>query len=392
MGRSSHPRLRWNRHEVAGAFGDIGTDLPLLVALVTTCDLNAASVAVVFGLLQIVTGWVYGLPMPVQPLKAMAVLMLTGGFSPGTLAAGGIVVGAAMLLLALTGSLDLLARWVPKAVIRGLQLGLGASLAMLALRQYTGGSAQGSLALGLAFLALLVLGRQRRFPPALAVVSLGVVAGAYLLAREEGGLSFSLGWYLPQFVLPSREEFLQGALVLALPQLALSLGNSVLATSQATEDLFPGRGVSVRRIGVSYGLMNLVGPWFGGVPVCHGCGGLVGFYGFGARSGAAPVLYGAFYLIVGLSLGPGFSKLAQVFPLPLLGAVLLFEALGLMTLARDVAKNRDDFWVTLAVAAAVLSFRNGYLVGLAGGVLVVALLQRGWARVSVSAPDGASGS
>jgi MFS superfamily sulfate permease-like transporter len=389
VGFRAHHKFLWNRHEVAGAFGDIGTDLPLLVALVTTCDLDPASVAVVFGLLQIATGWSYGLPMPVQPLKAMAVLMLTGGFSPGILAAGGIVVGAVMLLLALTGFLSVLGRWVPKAVVRGLQLGLGASLAMLSFKQYTWGSFEGTLALGVVFLGLLVLGRQRHVPPALGVVGLGVLVGVFLLARK-GELDFSPGFYLPQWVFPSPEEFRQGALLLALPQIALSLGNSILATSQATEDLFPGRGVSPRRLGITYGLMNLLGPWLGGVPVCHGCGGLVGFYGFGARSGAAPVLYGAFYLGIGLFFAPSFGQLIEVFPLPLLGAVLLFEALGLMMLSRDVAKNREDFWVSLAVAVAALSLPNGYLVGLVGGILLAALLRCGWARLPGFGADGFS--
>ena len=67
------PRLRFDHHEVAGAFGDIGTDLPLLVGLIAFCGLDAASVCIVFGVLQVATGFIYGIPMPVQPLKAMAI-------------------------------------------------------------------------------------------------------------------------------------------------------------------------------------------------------------------------------------------------------------------------------------------------------------------------------
>ncbi len=78
------PWLRFDRHELGGAFGDIGTDLPLLIALVASSDLNAASVCWLFGLMQIATGLAYGIPMPVQPLKAMATIMLTGSLAPAT--------------------------------------------------------------------------------------------------------------------------------------------------------------------------------------------------------------------------------------------------------------------------------------------------------------------
>jgi len=100
------PRLRFDRHELAGAFGDIGTDLPLLLALIATCKLDAASVCIMFGLLQIATGILYGIPMPVQPLKAMAAIMLAQRLSPGTLAGGGLVIGVSMLFLAASGLLD----------------------------------------------------------------------------------------------------------------------------------------------------------------------------------------------------------------------------------------------------------------------------------------------
>ncbi|MEQ1730374.1 MAG: putative sulfate/molybdate transporter, partial [Vicinamibacterales bacterium] len=135
---SPFPRLRFDRHEFAGAFGDIGTDLPLLIALIATCGLDAASVCIMFGVLQIATGVLYGIPMPVQPLKAMAAIMLAQKLSAGTLAGGGLVIGVAMLFLAVTGLLDWLVRVVPKEVVRGIQLGLGITLATLALKYASG--------------------------------------------------------------------------------------------------------------------------------------------------------------------------------------------------------------------------------------------------------------
>jgi MFS superfamily sulfate permease-like transporter len=270
---------------------------------------------------------------------------------------------------------------VPKEVVRGIQLGLGITLATLALRDYTGADGLGGYLLAALCVALLLLlPGQRRVPAPLVVMALGVAyAGVLHLDREV--LSGIVGLRLPVFHAPTRSDLLQGALLLALPQIPLSLGNSVIATSQTTADLFPGRGVPVRKIGFTYGLMNLVAPWFGGVPVCHGCGGLVGFYGFGARTGGAPVIYGALYLLLGLFFAPGFARVVHVFPMPVLGVVLLFEAVALMSLVRDVAGEKRTLWVALLVAAAVVGLPYGYGVGLVVGTLVSLGLARGWVAV-----------
>ena len=386
--RSRLPRLRFDRHELAGAFGDIGTDLPLLIALIATCGLDAASVCIVFGLLQIATGVLYGIPMPVQPLKAMAAIMLAQRLSPGTLAGGGLVIGVAMLVLAVTGLLDWLARVVPKEVVRGIQLGLGITLATLALKEYA--SADGLIGFLLAAVCvvlLLVLPGQRKVPAPLVVMGLGVLY-ASVLHLDRAVLAGAIGFRLPIFHAPTRTDLLQGALLLALPQIPLSLGNSVIATSQTTRDLFPDRPVPVRQIGITYGLMNLLAPWFGGVPVCHGCGGLVGFHGFGARTGGAPVFYGALYLLLGLFFAPGFARIVHVFPMPVLGVVLLFEAVALMALVRDVAAEKRTLWVALVVAAVVVGVPYGYLVGLVAGTLIAWAMRRGWVKLPALAALG----
>ncbi|MDX2055055.1 MAG: putative sulfate/molybdate transporter [Polyangiaceae bacterium] len=376
----STPRLRFDRHELAGAFGDIGTDLPLLVALIATCGLDAASVCIMFGVLQIATGLLYGIPMPVQPLKAMAAIMLAQRLSPGTFAGGGLVIGVAMLVFAVTGVLDWLVRVVPKEVVRGIQLGLGITLATLALKDYASADGLwGYILAGVSLVLLLLLRGQRRVPAPLIVMGLGLLY-AGLVHLNGAALAAAIGFRLPAFHAPTSHELLQGALLLALPQLPLSLGNSVIATSQTTSDLFPNRAVPVRKIGFTYGLMNLIAPWFGGVPVCHGCGGLVGFHGFGARTGGAPVIYGSMYLLLGLFFAPGFAHVVQVFPMPVLGVVLFFEAVALMTLVRDVATDRSALWVALLVAAAVVGLPYGYLVGLVAGTLVALGVRRGWVK------------
>lgn len=378
------PRIRFDRHELAGAFGDIGTDLPLLVGLIATCGLDAASVLALFGTMQVLTGLVYGLPMPVQPLKAMAVIMLSQKLSPELLYGGGLAIGVAMLLLTLSGGLDWLAKVVPLCVVRGIQVGLGVSLCSLALKEYVQSSGTGGYLLAaVGFIAFLWLRRYRQVPAALVLIGVGVVY-AVLFKIDLVQLSRSLGFSLPRLHLPSQDAILQGALLLALPQIPLSLSNSVVATSQTLRDLFPDRAISVRRIGITYSLMNLINPLFGGVPTCHGCGGLAGFYAFGARTGGAPILYGGMYLLLGLFLSRGFQLAVQVFPMPILGVVLLFEGLALMVLLRDRMSQPAELWLALLVAMAVIGLPYGYVVGIVGGTLLYYAAQKRWFRLPVS--------
>ncbi len=384
------PRLRFDRQELGGAFGDIGTDLPLLIALIVTCDLDAASVLILFGALQIVTGVFYGIPMPVQPLKAMAAIMLAQHLSAGTLAGAGIVIGVVMLLLAATGLLDWLARVVPKEVVRGIQLGLGVTLATLALRDYAG--RDGAIGYALAATAavlLLVLRGQHRVPAPLVVMGLGLVY-AIATGLDADAITSAFGVRFPTPLVPTERELRDGAILLALPQIPLSVGNSVIATSQTTRDLFPGRAVSVRKIGFTYALMNLIAPLLGGVPVCHGCGGLVGFHAFGARTGGAAVIYGAMYLVLGLFFAPGIADVVRVFPMPILGVVLAFESIALMTLVRDVAGDRTTLWIALAVALAVVALPYGYVVGLIAGSLLAYAVRRGWIPAPAATSDASS--
>src|SRR3989338_8836508 len=129
-------RIRLDRHEFAGSFGDIGTDFPLIVSMILTCGLDPASVLIMFGAMQILTGSVYGIPMPVQPLKAMAVIMLTQKLDASILYGGGLAIGLTMFVLTVTGLIVKIAKLVPKCVIRGIQFGLGMQLSLLALKEY----------------------------------------------------------------------------------------------------------------------------------------------------------------------------------------------------------------------------------------------------------------
>ena len=102
-------RPRFDRNEWSGAFGDMGTDLPLLVGMILASGLDATSVLTVFGLMQIATALRYRLPMPVQPLKAMAAIVIAQKIQPNVLYGGGLAIGVAMLF----NWLALLPQFVP---------------------------------------------------------------------------------------------------------------------------------------------------------------------------------------------------------------------------------------------------------------------------------------
>ena len=372
--------LRFDRNELSGAFGDLGTDLPLLVGMVLAAGLDAPSVLVMFGVMQVATGIAYRMPMPVQPLKAVAALVITQQVPAATLYGGGLAIGATMLVLAATGLLGWLARVVPRAVVRGLQFGLGLQLSLLALRDMvpSGGVAGYALA-ATAFAIILLLLGNRRWPPAIFVVLLGVTWALWFAVRPDE-LVAGMGFTLPAPRTVTWTDITAGFVILALPQVPLSLGNSVLATRQLAADLFPDRPpLAGRRSGLTYAAMNLVAPWLGGVPTCHGSGGMAGHWAMGGRTGGSVVLYGVFWLVLGLFFGGAFATVVQVFPRPVLGVLLVVEGLTLLLLARDLAAPEFGLAVLVGLVAATLP--NGYLVAMLLGIALHPLVTRGRLRL-----------
>ena len=51
--------IRFDRNEWSGAFGDIGTDLPLITGMILVSGIDAASVLIVFGIMPILTARLY---------------------------------------------------------------------------------------------------------------------------------------------------------------------------------------------------------------------------------------------------------------------------------------------------------------------------------------------
>ncbi len=371
--------LSFSRHEIAGAFGDLGTDLPLLVGVVLATGMDAPAAFVAFGILQILSGVAYRLPMPVQPLKAMAAIAIAGKIAPPLLAAGGLIVGVTMLLLANTGALEWIARTVPKAVVRGIQVGLGIQLLTLAVTRFLpSGGTSGWILAAVALGVIAAMRHNRHIPAGLVVLALGL---GYAAVTWPADLAGPWGFHLP--TLPSRwptgDEFARAALLLALPQIALSLGNSVLATRQVVADFFPEREpLTVQRIGTTYGVMNLVAAPLGGLPVCHGSGGIVGHYIFGARTGGSAIIYGTALLFAGLFLVGDPTTFQRLVPGPVLGALLFVEALAVLALVRDQWLMPSAFTLAIACGLTAAYAPYGYALALVGGTLMSLPLRRRW--------------
>jgi hypothetical protein len=367
--------LRFNRHEFAGAFGDIGTDLPLIASILLATKLDAAGVFVAFGLAQIASGLFYGLPMPVQPLKAMAVVVIAGQATGPQLQLAGLMIGALMLILTFSGLLDRLQRIIPVLVVRGIQAGLGIALARTALGLAGREGAAGWVAAALAVLVLVWLRGHRTVPGALVVVGAGALwAACYRLNWP--ALAQGFGWVTPRPAQLPWNQWSAALLVLVLPQVPLSLSNSVIATQRTVNDLFPDRPVTLRGIGRTYSVMNLLSPWVGGIPMCHGCGGLAGYYALGARTGGSVVIYGTLYLAVGLGFSGVFQEVLRAFPAPVLGAVLLVEAGVLFLLLRDVASRPAALALAGVVALLCVFAPQGYLTGMLVGCALYYLLRQ----------------
>ena len=362
--------IKFDRNEWSGAFGDIGTDFPLIVGMILAAGLDSASVLFTFGVMQIFTGSFYKMPMPIQPLKAMATIVITQKISPNILYGGGLAIGISMLLLNITKLIDWMSRVVPKAVIRGIQLGLGIKLGLLALQDYViaDGVAGYYLAAAAFLLAIFLIGN-RKYPPAIFIIMLGMFY-AFIFKVDAHSFINAVGIHLPQIHTPTWADILTGFLILTIPQIPLSIGNSILATNQIANDWYPKHTVTIRKISYTFSLVNLINPFFSGIPTCHGSGGIVGHHTFGGRTGGSVIIYGCLYIFLGLFLSQGFDTLVHIFPLPILGILLLFESLGLMLLVQDVTDSKSSFMIALLVGLISGGIQYGFVIGLFVGTLI----------------------
>ncbi|KAJ4846205.1 TATA-binding protein-associated factor mot1 [Turnera subulata] len=415
-------RSKWA--EVNGAMGDLGTYIPIVIALTLVSDLNLGTTLIFTGMYNIVTGAMYGVPMPVQPMKSIAAEAIShsAGFGVPEIMAAGICTGGILLVLGVTGLMQVVYRLIPLPVVRGIQLSQGLSFAMSAvnyIRKVQDFSKKSKsngdrpwlgldglvLALVCACFIIVVNGageeggegecggdddddddrqRPRRWglrkiiaslPSAFMVFILGVILAFIRRPKVVNDIKF--GPSPIEVVKLSKHAWKEGFIKGTIPQLPLSVLNSVIAVCKLSADLFPGKDFSATSVSVTVGLMNLVGCWFGAMPCCHGAGGLAGQYKFGGRSGGCVALLGAAKVVLGLVLGSSLVKILNQFPVGVLGVLLLFAGIELAMAARDMTTKKEFFVMIICTAVSLVG--SSAALGFVCGIVVHVLLElRTW--------------
>ena len=377
------PRAARTLGDLAGAFADLGTFLPLMIGVFALHAFDPTGILVGFGVFALAVAVLYRRPVPVQPMKAVAGVVIASGISQGAVTASGLLLGATLTLLALTGALSALARRVPQSVLTGVQLAVGLQLAWVGSGLISGDWLLGGLVLGV----LVATDRSRVKPLALLAVLTATAAWA---ATRPGSTVPPLvpGFHLPALALPDWAGIVQAAEVVLLPQLALTLTNAVLVTAAIAGHLFPDdrENITPRRLALSSGVLNLVLAPFGAFPMCHGAGGLVAQHKFGARTGLAPAVFGLTCLALGVLLGPQAAELLGLLPLAAVGALLVIAGVDLAVSKRLFDRRPDHLAVILVTAAA------GVGVNVAAGLIAGAaaeLVRVGWrGRAARLTPPG----
>ena len=379
-GRLRDGSVRFNRAELAGSLGDLGTFIPLLVAMVSQCGLQLIPSLVAAGLMNIVTGFAFGIPMPVQPMKAIAAVAISEHLNEAQILTAGITTGLVIAVIGITGLVGWLDRAVPRSVVRGLQLGLGLKLLSSGFGMVaTSGSWLGpdSISLGIVCgLLVLWLFFSTRVPGALVVFLIGLAAVFYEKPGMAKQLTDGLSWHWPH--LSNWNDWVTGFWRGTVPQIPLTTLNSVIAVCALSADLFPSRPSSPRRVAISVGLMNLICCPFGAMPLCHGAGGLAGQYRFGARTGGSVVMLGAAKILLARVFGGSLLVWLQAYPQSVLGILLLFSGLELAMVCRDQT-DRVAFFVMLMTAGASMAVNTA--VGFVVGTIVATALHRGIFRI-----------
>lgn len=344
--------------------GDYGTLLPIVIGVSVVTEMDLARMLFFFGVAYLATGIYYKMPIPVEPMKAIGVIAIAERLSAGEIAGAGIGMGMVLLFFALTGTMDFIKKVVPVPLVRGIQLGLGIALVEQAFRMMWQDPYLGVLA----FVIVLVYSLSSRMDvSALMVILLGIAVGIFRFGIPPVSLMT-----MPTLALPGIQEFFKGFAIAALPQIPLTIGNAVLATSLLVADLLE-RQVKGQQLLLSMSAMCIVSVPFGGFPMCHGAGGLAAQYRFGARTGGSNIISGSLLLLIAIFFAT--PQLELVIPFGALGALLFYSGLALL----QTAMKTDDR--VFAVVTGVLSF----LLGLLWAFLIMLLFH--WVKKTFSKAD-----
>lgn len=373
---------RFDRMEWAGAFGDLGTLIPFVVAYIGMVGMDPFGILFAFGVSLIVCGAYYRTPMPVQPMKAAGAVAATQAaqtaiITPAAVVGASLATGVIWLLLGMTGLARQIAAWVPRFVVVGIVLGLGVAFMLEGVKMM----ATGWLIAAVGFIGTLLLLTNRSIPAMFLLLifgaACGIIAEPALLQKLSGA---TVEFRAPSLALSDLtwKDFALGLVFLALPQLPLTLGNAIMATAEENNRLFPDRAVNENKLSTSTGFLNLFGASVGGIPMCHGAGGMAGHVAFGARTGGATVILGVLLLVLALFFSGSVQTLFAVLPKAILGVILFLTGAQLALGSCDFSRDKGERFITLITAAfCIWNVGIGFLAGIVGAYLY----KRGWLRL-----------
>jgi len=369
----------------------LGTLLPFVVGLVIVNGMDPVGLIICFAFYYILSGIYFKVTTAVQPMKVIAAYAVATGITAVQLQASCIWVFLFLVIIGGSGMITRIAEGIPKAVVRGIQLSTGMLLLTQGVRLISGSSKLQALSqaaepflnvqsiwgipVGLAIglilgcLALLLL-ENRRFPAALAILGIGILI-SLLIGTKVGLKQIAFGVHMPVWLpygLPSQADISFALLILVLPQIPMTLGNAVVANADLTKQYFPesSRRVTYRSLCISMALAAVLSFFLGGVPMCHGAGGLASHYRFGARTAGSNLIIGTILLLLSVFLGPHALALIRLLPMAALGILLVFAGLELSMVLVDVRTRKDLFVSALILGITLASnLAAGFLIGLA---------------------------
>ena len=371
-------RYLFNRLEVAGSFGDLGALLPISIGMIMLNGLDPFGILFSVGIFYLLAGIYYGVTVPVQPMKVISAYALTMAISPAEIAASALLMACCLLFMGATGLINHIQRLVPKQVIRGVQLATGTLLMAEGVRFVIGTSsyqlAQNasepylrieslfSLPTGIiigsisAIITLLFLANKKA-PAGLIVIFFGLITGIFF-GTYQGISDIKITINTPEFLpfgFPTSADFSLAFLMLVLPQLPMTIGNAVVANADLSRQYFAEKSekVTTKALCLSMGLANLLCFFIGGMPLCHGAGGLASHYAFGARSAGSNLIIGSIFVLLAILLGKHAVSLLQLIPFSALGVLLFFAGSQLALTIMDM-KHRKEFFVIFAMLGITL--------------------------------------
>ena len=366
--------------EWAGSVGDLGTLLPLAFAMIMINGLSATGLFLSVGLLYIVGGTYYGVPIAVQPMKVVSAYAIAQALSPSVVTASGMLLSGFLLILGITGLVDGVAKIVPRAVIRGVQMSTGILLLTKGATLVVGtngfqvmrgavepflsvqaiGPVPMSIVIGVLFGGItLFLLNSRKYPAGLVVVIFGSICGV-LLGAYKSLNGMEIGFHLPEilpFGMPTGVDFTFALLALVLPQIPMTVGNAVIANRALSHEYFGndnGRTTD-RSLCISMGLANVFSSLVGGMPICHGAGGLAAHYRFGARTHGSNLIIGGLFVSMAILFGSEAVSIFYLIPMGVLGVLLIFAGAQLALTIQDMTTRTELFIIVLMLGVTLAS-------------------------------------